>query len=113
MQELLQSQCDMRVFKYLQGETNLNQEMPETSFIGSLFKKYLMDNYRYKSIKNLKTNHSFGNLIDESIVELENAILNINLLSLESALITETNYRISSDESLENAISNIDQSALI
>jgi hypothetical protein len=76
VQELLANQCDMRVVKYLQGEASLNQEMPETGYISESFKRYLIDNYRYKSIKNLKNQHSLGSSIDDSIAELENTILN-------------------------------------
>ena len=76
LQELLNGQNNMRVVKYLQGETNLTRQMSETGYIPQSFKQYLMDNYRYKSIKNLKTKHSLGPLIDERIEELESLALN-------------------------------------
>lgn len=75
LEELLDGQNDMRVIKYLQGETDLFRPIPETGFLSNSFKKYLIDNYRYKSVKNLKINHSLGNLIDSALIDIEKSIL--------------------------------------
>jgi hypothetical protein len=76
IEEIISGQNDMRVFKYLQGDTNLNRELEETGFVPDSFKRYLLDHYRYKSIKNLKLFHSEGSLIDQGIEQREFEILN-------------------------------------
>jgi hypothetical protein len=75
IKDVVSNQIDMRVFKYLQGELDIHKPLNEADVMPESFKKYLMDHYRYKSIKNLRLFHSNGNLIDESIEQKEFEIL--------------------------------------
>lgn len=66
---------DKRLFSYLNGETDLSKMLETNQFIFESFKTYIKDNFRYKSIKNLKLFHSDGYLIDQGFVEKEHELL--------------------------------------
>lgn len=69
--EIRNTEPDKRLFSYLKGETDLSKMLETNQFIFESFKRYIKDNFRYRSIKNLKLFHSDGNLIHQDFVDKE------------------------------------------
>jgi hypothetical protein len=71
MEDFLAGEPDKRLFSYLKQDPDLNRLLESNDFISNSFKTYIKDRFRYKSIKNLRVNHSYGQMIEEAFEQKE------------------------------------------
>lgn len=90
MQEVLDSQVDMRVSRYLQGETRNGYTLLENDTIPDSLKIFFYKRCRYFNLFNMKQNHPNGAAIPDSIIQKEKESISKKIF--EFCLVNSINF---------------------
>jgi hypothetical protein len=89
LMDVVNSQVDMRVARYLKGETRLGYHLDENTETPQSFKDFYKSVCRYRNLFNIKRNHSNGSSIPDSVIanEIKNIENKLYLICIENEIL--------------------------